>query len=157
MQSTSQGNSTSKTIRISQSLVRPHFRNIAPAPLSQQQPQQQQQQQQQSTRPTKTLVLKTIPLKVKQVAPTTIKMPPRQSNPGLPHNIVHQQPTEVSRFLVNVISLRYKWEMRRVTVLYQAYILPHCFRFAWGGIVITVICRIASPRCWIRNSSSMWL
>ncbi|XP_032667833.1 uncharacterized protein LOC116842560 isoform X2 [Odontomachus brunneus] len=103
MQSTSQGNSTAKTIRISsQSLVRPHFRNIAPASLSQQQqPQQQQQQQQQrqeqrqSTRPTKTLVLKTIPLKVKQVAPTTIKMPPRQSNPGLPHNIIHQQPTEV--------------------------------------------------------------
>ncbi|XP_031827522.1 uncharacterized protein LOC116424786 isoform X1 [Nomia melanderi] len=81
----------SKTIRIAaQSLVRPHIRNIAPAPL----PQQQQQQQQQQRQP-KTLVLKTIPLKVKQVAPTTIKMPPRQANQGLPHNIVHQQPTEV--------------------------------------------------------------
>ncbi|XP_011155118.1 uncharacterized protein LOC105192587 isoform X1 [Harpegnathos saltator] len=94
LQSTSQGNATAKTIRIAQSLVRPHFRNIAPAPLSQQQ-QPQQQQQQQQPRPTKTLVLKTIPLKVKQVAPTTIKMPPRQTNQGLPHNIVHQQPTEV--------------------------------------------------------------
>jgi len=68
--------------------VRPHIRNIAPAPLP------QQQQQQQSRQP-KTLVLKTIPLKVKQVAPTTIKMPPRQTSQGLPHNIVHQQPTEV--------------------------------------------------------------
>lgn len=68
--------------------MRPHIRNIAPAPLP------QQQQQQQSRQP-KTLVLKTIPLKVKQVAPTTIKMPPRQTSQGLPHNIVHQQPTEV--------------------------------------------------------------
>lgn len=68
--------------------MRPHIRNIAPAPLP------QQQQQQQSRQP-KTLVLKTIPLKVKQVAPTTIKMPPRQTNQGLPHNVVHQQPTEV--------------------------------------------------------------
>ncbi|XP_014485845.1 PREDICTED: uncharacterized protein LOC106750201 isoform X2 [Dinoponera quadriceps] len=93
MQSTSQGNAAAKTIRIAQSLVRPQFRNIAPAPLSQQQ-QQPQQQQQQQPRQTKTLVLKTIPLKVKQVAPTTIKMPSRQSS-GLPHNIVHQQPTEV--------------------------------------------------------------
>ncbi|EZA60708.1 Protein bric-a-brac [Ooceraea biroi] len=89
LQSTSQGNTTAKTIRIAtQSLVRPHIRNIAPAPL----PQQQQQQQ---PRQPKTLVLKTIPLKVKQVAPTTIKMPPRQVNQGLPHNVVHQQPTEV--------------------------------------------------------------
>ena len=92
LQSTSQTNTTGKTIRIAaQSLVRPHIRNIAPAPL----PQQQQQQQQ---RQPKTLVLKTIPLKVKQIAPTTIKMPPRQTNQGnqgLPHNIVHQQPTEV--------------------------------------------------------------
>ncbi|XP_076643121.1 uncharacterized protein LOC143353572 isoform X2 [Halictus rubicundus] len=84
-------NTTTKAIRIAtQSLVRPHIRNIAPAPM----PQQQQQQQQQQRQP-KTLVLKTIPLKVKQVAPTTIKMPPRQPNQGLPHNIVHQQPTEV--------------------------------------------------------------
>ncbi|XP_076163296.1 uncharacterized protein LOC143144598 isoform X2 [Ptiloglossa arizonensis] len=90
LQSSSQSDTTGKTIRIAaQSLVRPHIRNIAPAPL----PQQQQQQQQQ--RQPKTLVLKTIPLKVKQVAPTTIKMPPRQTNQGLPHNIVHQQPTEV--------------------------------------------------------------
>ncbi|KAK2580051.1 hypothetical protein KPH14_012335 [Odynerus spinipes] len=81
---------TAKTIRIATpSFVRPHIRNIAPAPT----PQQQQQQQQQ--RQPKTLVLKTIPLKVKQVAPTTIKMPPRQSSQGVPQNIVHQQPTEV--------------------------------------------------------------
>ncbi|XP_078050981.1 uncharacterized protein LOC144477263 isoform X2 [Augochlora pura] len=84
-------NTTTKAIRIAaQSLVRPHLRNIAPAPM----PQQLQQQQQQQRQP-KTLVLKTIPLKVKQVAPTTIKMPPRQPAQGLPHNIVHQQPTEV--------------------------------------------------------------
>lgn len=79
--------------------MRPHIRNIAPAP--------QQQQQQQSRQP-KTLVLKTIPLKVKQVAPTTIKMPPRQTNQGLPHNVVHQQSTEVYRFLVNVSIIRRK-------------------------------------------------
>ncbi|CAL7951765.1 unnamed protein product [Xylocopa violacea] len=91
LQSPSQSNSTGKTIRIAaQSLVRSHIRNIAPAPITQQQQQQQQQQRQ-----PKTLVLKTIPLKVKQVAPTTIKMPPRQTTQGLPHNIVHQQPTEV--------------------------------------------------------------
>ncbi|XP_076754535.1 uncharacterized protein LOC143425533 isoform X2 [Xylocopa sonorina] len=91
LQSPSQSNSTGKTIRIAaQSLVRSHIRNIAPAPISQQQQQQQQQQRQ-----PKTLVLKTIPLKVKQVAPTTIKMPPRQTTQGIPHNIVHQQPTEV--------------------------------------------------------------
>nr|XP_034190930.1 uncharacterized protein LOC117609127 isoform X1 [Osmia lignaria]XP_034190931.1 uncharacterized protein LOC117609127 isoform X1 [Osmia lignaria]XP_034190932.1 uncharacterized protein LOC117609127 isoform X1 [Osmia lignaria] len=90
LQSPSQSNTTGKTIRIAaQSLVRPHLRNIAPAPI------QQQQQQQQQQRQPKTLVLKTIPLKVKQVAPTTIKMPPRQTTQGLPHNIVHQQPTEV--------------------------------------------------------------
>ncbi|XP_076394493.1 uncharacterized protein LOC105661931 isoform X1 [Megachile rotundata] len=89
LQSPSQSSTTSKTIRIAaQSLVRPHLRNIAPAPI-------QQQQQQQQQRQPKTLVLKTIPLKVKQVAPTTIKMPPRQTTQGLPHNIVHQQPTEV--------------------------------------------------------------
>ncbi|XP_017755936.1 PREDICTED: uncharacterized protein LOC108553415 isoform X1 [Eufriesea mexicana] len=88
LQSPSQSNSTGKTIRIAaQSLVRSHIRNIAPAPISQQQQQQQRQP--------KTLVLKTIPLKVKQVAPTTIKMPPRQTSQGVPHNIVHQQPTEV--------------------------------------------------------------
>ncbi|KAL2715981.1 hypothetical protein V1478_013657 [Vespula squamosa] len=86
--SASQSNTTTtKTIRIAaQSFVRPHIRNIAPAPS----PQQQQQQRQ-----PKTLVLKTIPLKVKQVAPTTIKMPPRQSSQGMPQNVVHQQPTEV--------------------------------------------------------------
>ncbi|XP_066593469.1 protein jim lovell-like isoform X2 [Prorops nasuta] len=78
-----------KTIRIAQSLMRP-MRNIAPAPMA-----QQQQQQQQTPRQAKTLVLKTIPLKVKQVAPTTIKMPPRQNPQGVPQNIVHQQPTEV--------------------------------------------------------------
>nr|XP_050847188.1 protein tramtrack, beta isoform-like isoform X2 [Vespula vulgaris] len=84
----SQSNTTTtKTIRIAaQSFVRPHIRNIAPAPS----PQQQQQQRQ-----PKTLVLKTIPLKVKQVAPTTIKMPPRQTSQSVPQNIVHQQPTEV--------------------------------------------------------------
>lgn len=88
-----QTNSTGKTIRIAaQSLVRSHIRNIAPAPISEQQQQQQQRQP-------KTLVLKTIPLKVKQVAPTTIKMPPRQINQGVPHNIVHQQPTEVMTLL----------------------------------------------------------
>ncbi|XP_031773352.1 uncharacterized protein LOC100871388 isoform X3 [Apis florea] len=87
LQSPSSSNSTGKTIRIAaQSLVRSHIRNIAPAPISQQQQQQRQP---------KTLVLKTIPLKVKQVAPTTIKMPPRQTSQGIPHNIVHQQPTEV--------------------------------------------------------------
>ncbi|XP_066593464.1 protein jim lovell-like isoform X1 [Prorops nasuta] len=79
-----------KTIRIAQSLMRP-MRNIAPAPMA-----QQQQQQQQTPRQAKTLVLKTIPLKVKQVAPTTIKMPPRQNPQGVPQNIVHQQPTEVN-------------------------------------------------------------
>ena len=97
LQSPSQTNSTSKTIRIAaQSLVRSHIRNIAPAPISQQQQQQQQRQP-------KTLVLKTIPLKVKQVAPTTIKMPPRQTNQGVPHNTVQQQPTEVM-ILVNYIG-----------------------------------------------------
>ncbi|XP_011685271.1 PREDICTED: protein tramtrack, beta isoform-like [Wasmannia auropunctata] len=91
LQSTSQGSASTKAIRIAtQSLVRPHIRNIAPAPL----PQQQQPQQQQQARQPKTLVLKTIPLKVKQVAPTTIKMPSRQTN-QVPHNVVHQQPTEV--------------------------------------------------------------
>ncbi|KOC63102.1 Protein bric-a-brac 2, partial [Habropoda laboriosa] len=90
LQTPSQANTTGKAIRIAaQSLVRSHIRNIAPAPISQQQQQQQQQRQ------PKTLVLKTIPLKVKQVAPTTIKMPPRQTNQGIPHSIVHQQPTEV--------------------------------------------------------------
>jgi len=101
LQSTSQGNTTAKTIRIAtQSLVRPHIRNIAPAPLS--------QQQQQQPRQPKTLVLKTIPLKVKQVAPTTIKMPPRQVNPGLPHNVVHQQPTEVTLFPSRLLRLMRK-------------------------------------------------
>lgn len=97
LQSTSQGNASAKAIRIAtQSLVRPHIRNIAPAPL----PQQSQPQQQQQPRQPKTLVLKTIPLKVKQVAPTTIKMPSRQTNQGS-HNVVHQQPTEVRRFVVS--------------------------------------------------------
>ncbi|KAL0122053.1 hypothetical protein PUN28_007085 [Cardiocondyla obscurior] len=92
LQPTSQGSGSTKAIRIAtQSLVRPHLRNIEPAPLSQQQ--QAHQAQQQGSQP-KTLVLKTIPLKVKQVAPTTIKMPSRQANQG-PHNVVHQQPTEV--------------------------------------------------------------
>ncbi|XP_012270552.1 protein jim lovell isoform X2 [Orussus abietinus] len=82
-----QATSSGKTIRIAtQSLVRPQMRNIAPAPVSQQQQQQLQP---------KTLVLKTIPLKVKQVAPTTIKMPPRQTPQGLPQTVLPQQPTEV--------------------------------------------------------------
>ncbi|XP_020291374.1 protein jim lovell-like [Pseudomyrmex gracilis] len=86
LQSTSQSSSTSK-IRSTQTLVRPLLRNMTSALL----PQQQQQQQQ-----PKTLVLKTIPLKVKQVAPTTIKLPSRQTtNQESPHKIVHQQPTEV--------------------------------------------------------------
>lgn len=93
LQSTSQGNGSTKAIRIAtQSLVRPHIRNITSASQQQQPPQQQQ-----SSQP-KTLVLKTIPLKVKQVAPTTIKMPSRQTNQG-PHNVVHQQPTEVRSIL----------------------------------------------------------
>lgn len=100
LQSTSQGNASTKAIRIAtQSLVRPHIRNIAPAPLPQQ---QQSQQQHQQPRQPKTLVLKTIPLKVKQVAPTTIKMPSRQTNQA-PHNVVHQQPTEVRGFFANYI------------------------------------------------------
>lgn len=78
-------------------MVRSHIRNIAPAPISQQQQQQRQP---------KTLVLKTIPLKVKQVAPTTIKMPPRQTSQGVPHNIVHQQPTEVMRYTI-FLDLQY--------------------------------------------------
>ncbi|XP_076278773.1 uncharacterized protein LOC143208316 isoform X2 [Lasioglossum baleicum] len=78
-------NTTTKAIKIAtQSLVRPHITNIAPAAI----PQQQQRQPE-------TLELKTIPSEVEQVALTTIKMPPRQPNEGLPHNIVHQQPTEV--------------------------------------------------------------
>lgn len=102
LQSTSQGGST-KAIRIAtQSLVRPHIRNIAPAPLP---PQHQSQQQQQSSQP-KTLVLKTIPLKVKQVAPTTIKMPSRQTNQG-PHNVVHQQPTEVRASVASVTERKF--------------------------------------------------
>lgn len=119
LQSTSQGNSSTKAIRITQSLVRPHIRNIAPAPL----PQQSQQQQQQPRQP-KTLVLKTIPLKVKQVAPTTIKMPPRQTNQA-PHNVVHQQPTEVCGFFRNYL-LRRKYNL---IDLYQADFFAY-FRFA---------------------------
>ncbi|XP_017888669.1 protein jim lovell-like isoform X2 [Ceratina calcarata] len=85
LQSTSQSNSTGKTMRIAaQSIIRSHIRNIAPTPV-----QQQQQQQRQP----KTLLLKTIPLK--NVSPTTIKLPPRQTNQGVPHNVVQQQPTEV--------------------------------------------------------------
>lgn len=100
LQSTSQNNASAKTIRIAtQSLVRPHIRNIASAPLSQ----QQQQQQQQQPRQPKTLVLKTIPLKVKQVAPTTIKMPPRQTNQGVPRNVAQQQPTEVCRYRAQIL------------------------------------------------------
>ncbi|XP_046741597.1 uncharacterized protein LOC124408604 isoform X2 [Diprion similis] len=107
-----QASSGSKTIRIGQSLIRP--RPIAPAPsqhLQQSQQQQQhhpQQQQQQSPQQQqqlqlplqqqqqpKTLVLKTIPLKVKHVAPTTIKMAPRQPPTVIPQTTVPQQPTEV--------------------------------------------------------------
>ncbi|XP_046421009.1 general transcriptional corepressor CYC8-like [Neodiprion fabricii] len=112
-----QASSGSKTIRIGQSLIRP--RPIAPAPSQhlqqsqqqqqhhpqqqQQQPQQQQQQQQrqqlqlplQQQQQPKTLVLKTIPLKVKHVAPTTIKMAPRQPPSVIPQTTVPQQPTEV--------------------------------------------------------------
>lgn len=67
------------------------MRNIAPANLTSSSTNQQGQQQQQP----KTLVLKTIPLKVKQVAPTTIKMPPRQTTQGVPQNTVPQQAAEV--------------------------------------------------------------
>ncbi|XP_058798988.1 uncharacterized protein LOC131668654 [Phymastichus coffea] len=83
-------------------------------PQAQQQQHEQQQQQQrrqsppsstsssssQSQRPTKTLVLKTIPLKVKQIAPTTIKVPaamrpsPAQQH-ALPQVVLPQPPTEV--------------------------------------------------------------
>ncbi|XP_043272607.1 longitudinals lacking protein, isoforms H/M/V-like isoform X1 [Venturia canescens] len=86
MQSGSQATSGGgRTIRIAaQSLVRQPLRNIAPAPTGQHRQQQP-----------KTLVLKTIPLKVKQVAPTTIKMAPRQPNVGVPQNILPQQSTEV--------------------------------------------------------------
>lgn len=90
--------------------MRPHIRNIAPAPLP---------QQQQSRQP-KTLVLKTIPLKVKQVAPTTIKMPPRQTNQGLPHNVVHQQPTEVYRSLEIYYTYYEKMQMR-IFILFCVY------------------------------------
>ena len=109
-----------------QNLVR-QMRTIAPAPMApqnpqqqpqqpqlqqqqqqqeqqqQQQPQQQQQQdpqQQQQQRPTKTLILKTIPLKMKQIAPADIKMPVRPNvqsvQQGLPQTFLPQQPTEVS-------------------------------------------------------------
>ncbi|XP_076278769.1 uncharacterized protein LOC143208314 isoform X2 [Lasioglossum baleicum] len=74
-------NTTTKAIKIAtQSLVRPHITNIAPAAI----PQQQQRQP-------KTLQLKRIPLEVKQVALTTTKMPPKQPIEELPHNIVHQK------------------------------------------------------------------
>ena len=85
MQAGSQGTSGGRTIRIAtQPLMRPQMRNIAPAPAVQQQ-----------YRQPKTLVLKTIPLKVKQVAPTTIKMAPRQQNTGAPQPPIPQQSTEV--------------------------------------------------------------
>lgn len=75
----SQGNTAGKTIRIAtQSLVRPQVKHSSPAQSSnsQQQP--------------KTLVLKTVPLKVKQVAPTTIKMPTRPMKQ--PATVLQQSP-----------------------------------------------------------------
>ena len=71
-----------------QSFVK-QVRNIAPANHPPGSMNQQGQQQ------PKTLVLKTIPLKVKQVAPTTIKMPSRQSAQAVPQNPTPQQATEV--------------------------------------------------------------
>lgn len=84
--------STNKAIRIAaQSLVR-QMRNIAPAPVS--------LQKSHPLKQPKTLVLKTIPLKVKQVAPTTIKMPPRQATVAVQGSsktaASSQQPTEVN-------------------------------------------------------------
>ncbi|XP_043481882.1 protein tramtrack, beta isoform-like isoform X2 [Leptopilina heterotoma] len=68
--------------------------NFVPSSATQQGQQQQQQQQSQQQQP-KTLVLKTIPLKVKQVAPTTIKMPPRQVTQPTQQIKAPQQPAEV--------------------------------------------------------------
>lgn len=81
-----------KTIKVAaQSFVR-QMRPVAP-----------QGSQMSHQRQPKTLVLKTIPLKVKQVSPTTIRMPPRQppqssqTSQVTSHNITPQQPTEVNK------------------------------------------------------------
>ncbi|XP_051161627.1 protein jim lovell-like isoform X2 [Leptopilina boulardi] len=81
---------STKSIRVPTQSYTKQMRNIAPANLTSSSTNQQGQQQQ-----PKTLVLKTIPLKVKQVAPTTIKMPPRQTTQGVPQNTVPQQAAEV--------------------------------------------------------------
>ncbi|XP_034942746.1 uncharacterized protein [Chelonus insularis] len=79
MHSNSQGTSSGRTIR------------IAPQPAM-----RQQAKNLNSNNQPKTLVLKTIPLKMKSVAPTTIKIPSsKQPNIRLPPNIAPQQPTEV--------------------------------------------------------------
>ncbi|XP_033222705.1 uncharacterized protein LOC117176559, partial [Belonocnema kinseyi] len=78
--------STVQRARIPAQTFVKQIRNIAPATGSLNQQGQQQP---------KTLVLKTIPLKVKQVAPTTIKMPPRQIAPGVPQAAIPQPATEV--------------------------------------------------------------
>ncbi|XP_048516029.1 protein jim lovell-like isoform X2 [Athalia rosae] len=97
----SQTNSAGKGIRIGQSLIRP--RTIVPSSSLQSQQMQQHHQthtqnqhhQQQQQQP-KTLVLKAIPLKVKHVSPTTIKMARRQTSAEIPKNPAPaQQPTEV--------------------------------------------------------------
>ncbi|XP_011301826.1 broad-complex core protein isoforms 1/2/3/4/5 [Fopius arisanus] len=82
MQSNPQSNSSPTHMKASQPAVRSQLRNIAPAPSSQK-------------NSSKTLVLKTIPLKVKQVAPTTIKMLPKQPSVRMPQNVVPPQPAEV--------------------------------------------------------------
>lgn len=103
--------------------MRPHIRNIAPAPLP-----QQQQSQQQPPQP-KTLVLKTIPLKVKQVAPTTIKMPSRQTNQGS-HNVVHQQPTEVRGVVCERNRIHYERKISRIfTELFLSHVFQVCLRW----------------------------
>ncbi|XP_063972557.1 uncharacterized protein LOC135160192 [Diachasmimorpha longicaudata] len=83
MQSNSQSNSSPKPLKAPSQPVRSQLRNIAPAPSSQQK------------NSSKTLVVKRIPLKVKPVAPTTIKMLPRQPPARVPQNVVPQQPAEV--------------------------------------------------------------
>ncbi|KAK0176230.1 hypothetical protein PV328_000384 [Microctonus aethiopoides] len=81
VQSDSQGAFTNRSIKIgNKSLVRPQVTKIAPTSSTNTQKQP------------KTLVLKTIPLKVKQVASTTIKMPPRQQTSNIiKHQNVHSQ------------------------------------------------------------------
>ena len=80
---------SAKALRLSSQTFVKQIRNIAPANITPGSVTQQGQQQ------PKTLVLKTIPLKVKQVAPTTIKMPSRSSAQGIPQNTIPQQAAEV--------------------------------------------------------------